>query len=149
MKKLIAAALLATSGVAIAAGPYDGVYVNLSSSGSYLSVHTNAERVIATLYGIIPASGIQMQSAIGNVRPTQLNTWDLIGGTISGNVAQISGQVIFNACNVNLTVSFGSNGTATGRITSADQTPVGRSSGVDCGALPGIYPNGMQFSKAF
>jgi hypothetical protein len=149
MKKMIAAVLLAASGAAMAAGPYDGVYVNLASSGSYLSVHTNGDRVIATLYGIIPASGIEMYSAIGNVRPTQLNTWDLINGTISGNVAQISGQILFNACTVGLTVTFAGNGSATGRITSAGQTPVGRSSGVDCAALPGVYPNGIQFSKAF
>jgi hypothetical protein len=142
MKKMIAAVLLAASGAAMAAGPYDGVYANLATAGSYISVHTNGADVIATAYTITPASGIQFGSSIGNVVPRQINTWELLQGRIQGNQAALSGQVLYNACAVELVINFTANG-GTVQITNAAQTPVGSASGVRCQALVTGVPTPM------
>lgn len=147
-RKLVGAALALMASSAMAAGPYDGVYVNAGESGSYLSVHSNNGKVIATLYGIIPASGIVFYSTLGNVYPTQLNTWDLLSGSISGASATLAGQVLYNACNVGMNVNFTGSG-ANAVITSASQTTVGRSSGMNCAGLLTVYRNGLTFTKAF
>ncbi len=150
MKKLIAALAVLASGAAVAAGPSDGVYVNLSAPNSYLSVHTNGDRIIATVYGIIQASGIRIYSALGNVDPTQLNTWDLLQGygRTDGSLFYVNGQMFYNACTVDITLRF-SAGAATAQVNSAVQTVVGRNSGVNCAALPSLFPNGIAFTKAF
>lgn len=149
MKKLIFALCFASLiQAANAAGQFDGVYVNLASSGSYLSIHTNNNKVIATAYGIIPASGIKVSSLIGDVSVRQLNTWDLYQGTISGSVASLSGQVFYNACNVSVTLNLTESG-GTVFVTSASNTLVGNSSGVNCSAFLNLVPNGISFQKVF
>ena len=50
MKKIIVSALLSACGVAFAASPYDGVFKERDEVGSYLSVHTNGNVFIGTLY---------------------------------------------------------------------------------------------------
>lgn len=146
MKKMIAAVLLAASGAAMAAGPYDGVYVNLAAAGSYVSIHTNGSDVIATGYTITPASGIQFNSNIGSVAIRQINTWDLLQGRIQGNQAFLSGQVLYNACSVEMVLTFTAGG-GTAQITSATQTSVGASSGVRCQAL--VTGVSTSMTKAF
>lgn len=131
-----------------AAGPYDGIYVNLENSTSYMSVHTNGNTLIGTAYGIIPASGILVTSAIGNVAVRQLNTWDLYQGSISGSTGTMSGQVFYNACNVSVSVNFNSGG-ATVVFNSSSNTLVGNSSGVNCGVIPTLAPNGVNFLRIF
>lgn len=130
----------------MAAGPYDGVYVNLATAGSYVSIHTNGSDVIATGYTIIPASGIQFSSTVGNVVPRQINTWELLQGKIQGNQATLSGQVLYNACAVEMAVTFTPGG-GIAQITSATQTAVGASSGVRCQSLVTGVPTSM--IKAF
>lgn len=147
-RKLAGVALVLMASSVMAAGPYDGVYVNAGESGSYLSVHSNNGKVIATLYGIIPASGIVFYSTLGNVYPTQLNTWDLLSGSINGASATLTGQVLYNACNIGMNVNFAGSG-ANAVITSASQTAVGRSSGMNCAGLLTAYRNGLTFTKAF
>ena len=131
-----------------AAGPYDGIYVNLANAGSYLSLHTSGSTVVATIYGIISSSGIVMTSVLGNVTPRQINTWELYQGTISGSSAVLSGQTLFNACNLSVNVSFTSTG-GTAYVTDASNTLVGDASRINCAALEGAYPNGISYRKIF
>lgn len=136
MKKTLFALALAACGHAMAAGPYDGIYVSAANQSEYISVHTNGTQMVVTTYEILPASNILFTSNIGNVYPRQVNVWQLLQGTISGNVVGLSGQTLFNQCNIRVTATFnGSDITAV--ITSSSSSGAGYSSTIHCGALAG------------
>lgn len=64
MKKTLFALALAACGHAIAAGPYDGIYVSAANQSEYISVHTNGTQMVVTTYEILPASNILFTSNI-------------------------------------------------------------------------------------
>lgn len=130
----------------MAAGPYDGVYAHATAPNSYISVHTSGDRIIATQYEILSASGITLQSEIGSVTPRQVNTWQLLGGTISGNSAKLSGQLMFNQCNVQISASFTGSAIAA-YITNATSSGAGSWSSMNCQALVSTVP--LRFNKIF
>lgn len=146
MKKKLLSTALAICGNAMAAGPYDGVYAHATAPNSYISVHTSGDRIIATQYEILSASGITLQSEIGSVTPRQVNTWQLLGGTISGNSAKLSGQLMFNQCNVQISASFTGSAIAA-YITNATSSGAGSWSSMNCQALVSTVP--LRFNKIF
>lgn len=149
MKKIITAIAALIAGTAMAAGPYDGIYVRLGAANAYVAIHTNGEQLIATAYTIIPASGIHMTSPIGNVMPTQLNTWDLFSGTISGSTGIVTGRSLFEACNMSMSFNFTGTG-AVATLTGLSNTLIGNSSGVNCAALWNIVPgNQANYLRVF
>lgn len=147
MKRTFLAIALAVYGHAQAAGAYDGVYADPATPNHYISVHTSGDRIIATQYQISPASGVTFQTAIGSVIPRQINSWQLLGGTISGASARLSGQLMFNQCNVEVTASF-TGSTVDVRINNAASSGAGSSSSIECQAL--VSPNlPIRFNKIF
>lgn len=147
MKKYLLAMI--TYGIvtgAMAAGTYDGIYASTEAPNSYISVHTNSNRLIATTYDILPASGVMFNSVIGSVMPRQVNTWQLLNGTINGNVADLSGQLMFNECNVRLTANFDANGLNV-YITGSSSSGAGSSSTMNCQAL--VSPAPLRFNRIF
>lgn len=152
LKKVTIASLvtLVTALPSHAAGVFDGIYVNLSSGGeSYLSLHTNGQNVVATVYGIIPASGIVMSSILGNIYPRQINTWELYLGTISGSTANLTGQTLYNACHLTIRATF-TEGSATAQIIDASNTLVGNASNINCSLYKTAIPGGvLRYTKLF
>ncbi len=146
MKKTLFALALAACGHAMAAGPYDGIYADAAAPNSYISVHTNGDRVIATSYEILPASGIVFTSEIGSVMPRQVNVWQLLQGIISGSNASLSGQLMFNQCNVQISASFTGTGLVA-YITRSTSSGAGSSSTMNCQALVSSLP--IRFNKIF
>lgn len=146
MKKIILSALLSVCGASFAASPYDGIFQERNQSGSYLSVHTNGNALIGTLYNIDLLDGAPV-SLFNGLRPRQLNTWNLLQGALSGNVAYVSGEMLLNTCKVGAQISF-TGTTALLTIQSATSTAVGQENGVDCFR---VFPVGGRFTfdKAF
>lgn len=152
MKKLIGSCLVALAGMANAAGIYDGIYSNTAVANDYVSVHTNGNAVIVTEYTAVSASGVGFPSPIGLVPLTAVPVWQLLSGTINGNVMSLGGQLNWNSCQVTLTASF--NGTGLGSIlhaafNSSYQTALGASAAIPCGNLFNIYPNGLNYVRIF
>ena len=140
MKKIIVSALLSACGVAFAASPYDGVFQERDEVGSYLSVHTNGNVFIGTLYNIDLLNGVPV-ALFNGLRPRQLNTWNLLQGSLSGNVANVSGELLLNHCKVNAQIAFTTT-TALVTVQSATSTPLGQEVGVNCAKQ---YPAGDRF----
>ena len=140
MKKIIVSALLSACGVAFAASPYDGVFQERDEVGSYLSVHTNGNVFIGTLYNIDFLNGVPV-ALFNGLRPRQLNTWNLLQGSLSGNVANVSGELLLNHCKVNAQIAFTTT-TALVTVQSATSTPLGQEVGVNCAKQ---YPAGDRF----
>lgn len=143
---LCAAAFAVCAMSAHAAGPYDGIYADSSAANSYISVHTNGDQMIVTQYEIVPASGVLFTTPFGTVTPRQINTWQLLQGTLNGNTATLSGQLLFNQCNVRLLATFSTTG-LTANITNASSSGAGTSSTVSCPAITAYNP--IRFTKVF
>ena len=140
MKKILLSALLAACGTAFAAGPYDGIFQERDEVGSYLAVHTNGNVFIGTLYNIDLLNGLPV-TLFNGLRPRQLNTWNLLQGSLSGNVANVSGEMLLNHCKVNAQIAFTTT-TALVTVQSATSTPLGQEVGVNCAKQ---YPAGDRF----
>lgn len=132
--------MLSACGVAFAASPYDGVFQERDEVGSYLSVHTNGNVFIGTLYNIDFLNGVPV-ALFNGLRPRQLNTWNLLQGSLSGNVANVSGELLLNHCKVNAQIAFTTT-TALVTVQSATSTPLGQEVGVNCAKQ---YPAGDRF----
>lgn len=126
--------------MAFAASPYDGVFQERDEVGSYLSVHTNGNVFIGTLYNIDFLNGVPV-ALFNGLRPRQLNTWNLLQGSLSGNVANVSGELLLNHCKVNAQIAFTTT-TALVTVQSATSTPLGQEVGVNCAKQ---YPAGDRF----
>lgn len=146
LKKIAAlAASLFVAGAAQAAAPSDGIYFN-PATGGYTSVHTNGNQILVIGLNMIPATGVQLTSALGVVQPSQLNTWDLASGTTDGTNATVSGTTLYGACNVTFAITVGGN-MATARVLNASQTIIGQQSRINCAGILGS-PTATLF-KAF
>lgn len=143
---LCVAALAACAASAMAAGPYDGIYADNSAANSYISVHTNGDQMIVTQYEVLPASGVLFTTPFGSVMPRQINTWQLLQGSLNGNTATLSGQLLFNQCNVRLVATFTTTG-LTANITGASSSGAGSSSTVNCPAITAYNP--IRFTRVF
>lgn len=101
MKKAIAAALLALSGAAMAAGQFDGVYQSTINPEQFYSIHQNGSTVLLTSYGTMPTDGsISITYGASQFRPPKIYTWDVQLGQIQGASAIMTGGTLQNACTV-------------------------------------------------
>lgn len=132
-KKLTALAVaMCAAGAAHAAGPYDGIYVNLN--GGFASVHTNGDQIIVIGLTSVSATNIYFNSALGTIRPTSIEQWDVGQGNVNGNVAVIAGTAFYGACAYQMRITFSPN-QGVAQTLSASNTQVGNASGVNCSVL--------------
>lgn len=119
------------STLAMAGGPYDGIY-NLPSTPEYLSVHQNGTNMIVGWFSTIPATGIMFNLGNGQqFPPARVDIWDLFSGVISGNSIRLVGEVAYGACNSTMDAAFtASSVTVTQKFIST--TSLGNSYGIDC-----------------
>ena len=144
-KKIAVLATMLAAGAAQAAGPYDGIYIN-PANGSYFSVHSNGNVMIAVGLSAVPASNLQFTTALGIVRVNSIATWEVATGNLSGSNAILLGTNLYGACNVTYDVDFGPTA-ATMRVAGSVSTIVGQQSGINCAALTATPV--MMFPKAF
>lgn len=140
MKKAVFLALASFCGASIASGSYEGIFQQRDQAGSYLSVHIDGDSFIGTIYNIDSLNNNSI-SLFDGIKPRQINTWNLLSGTFDGNVAEFSGEVRLNTCEVKGEVSFSKN-TASLIIKSSKATAVGQENKVDCAQK---FPAGQQF----
>lgn len=97
---------------------------------------------IGTLYNIDLLNGVPV-ALFNGLRPRQLNTWNLLQGSLLGSVANVSGELLLNHCKVNAQIAFTTT-TTTALVTvpSATSTPLGQEVGVNCAKQ---YPAGDRF----
>jgi hypothetical protein len=136
MKKMIAAALLAASSAAMAAGgQFDGVYQNTINNQVFYSLHQNGNTLLMTTYTGTPTDG-GVFFWYGGVRlfPPAIYQWEVQVGQIIGNRAVLTGGTFMNACNVTIQLDMAP-GFVTGRILSSSQTQLGATQGIPCGLL--------------
>lgn len=101
MKQMIAAALLAASGAAMAAGQFDGVYQSTVNPEQFYSIHQNGSTILLTAYGTLPTDGtIGLTYGTSQFRPPKLYTWEVQTGQIQGSRAIMTGGTLQNACTV-------------------------------------------------
>ena len=133
MKKVLSTAILALSmaGSALAAGLYDGIYQHPTDTNNYLSVHQNGTTLIVASYNTIQSTNVTYYSAIGNFTPARADIWDLLVGTISGNTAFLSGEIIYGACSMQMNMVFDAKG-ATATLLSVQNTNAGNAQGMRC-----------------
>ena len=144
MKKVFVSIAFAMCGAAQAAGPYDGIYVNLN--GGFASVQTNGDQILVIGLSTMPSSGVVVSSALGSITPSSMETWDVAMGTVQGTAAQVSGTTMYGACTYSMRIEFaGAGGTA--RITGASNTAVGNASRINCPAL--VNSPAISYLKAF
>lgn len=137
MKKTIIGTIFGACMIAASfAADFTGIYKDPRLPDSYLSVHQNGNRIIATLYNTISfvyGSSIYYSSIAGIYYPSRADIWDLYSGTASGNFSTFGGEFNYGACNANgfMTLNFDSSITFT--VTSINTTNSGIAQGVQCG----------------
>lgn len=101
MKKLIAAAAMVASGVAMAAGQFDGVYQSTANPEQFYSIHQNGNTLLLTAYGTIPTDGtIGLTYGSSQYRPPKIYLWEVQTGQVEGARAIMSGGTLQNGCTV-------------------------------------------------
>lgn len=101
MKKMIAAALLAASSAAMAAGQFDGVYQSTVNPEQFYAIHQNGNTLLLTAYGTMRTDGtIGINYGATQFRPPKLYTWDVQMGELQGNRAIMTGGSLQNGCTV-------------------------------------------------
>lgn len=146
MKKYFFSTLIAVCGSSIAANSYDGIFQERNQPNSYLSIHTSNNSFIGTIYNIDDLKGMPI-TLFDGIKPQQLNTWNLLSGSIYGNVANFSGEMELNTCKVTGEISFTKN-IASLAIKSSSPTAVGEYNKVDCSKNFPIAQN-IIFDKIF
>ncbi len=110
MKRTLAVlALISLATTALAGGRYDGIYAHPLSNASWMSVHHDDTRMVAAAFASLVQMDVRtpITLPIGATYPPIINTWDLLGGPLSGNVATVSGEVLFGACHATFKLVFG------------------------------------------
>lgn len=121
------------AGSATAAASYAGIYQSTADSNSYLSVHQNGNGVIIANFNTIGAVGARQSTVLGSYQPARQDIWDLYQGTLSGNQATLSGQLLFGACQASVSAVFTST-TVQLNLSGLSATTSGLSQGVNCGS---------------
>ena len=113
----IAAVAALASGLALAAGPYDGVYRVKYSDGSwgdFISVHSNGagHMQLWKYRAPDPTEGAYFEVKDGSkqtARMWKFGNFDLFGGSITGNTATLEGWSNYGQCNSTVTAVFSGN----------------------------------------
>lgn len=146
MKKLFAYAALALAGTTHAAGVYDGIYASPNSSTRYASIHQSGSAMIVAIFDTTTVPTILFSSPGGVVRANRFDYWDLYTGSISGNIAALTGQTAFGNCAMSMQVTFTSSA-ATFTASAMSNTSLGNANGTNC---PGISQgNSLTFQKVY
>ncbi|MGB6100226.1 MAG: hypothetical protein WBG44_05050 [Comamonas sp.] len=105
-RALVILALASIAACAVAGGRYDGIYAHPLSNAAWVSLHHDDTRVVAAAFSssLQFDGSVVIATAIGVTIPSVMNTWDLLGGPLSGNVAIISGEVLFGACQATMKI---------------------------------------------
>jgi hypothetical protein len=114
-------------------GPVDGIYewfdpepTNTDSLKTYLSLHQDGEKLIATNY-------FNEVSLIEGV--VKLNSFELLNGLIKGDTAEITGFRYHRACNVAYALTFNANGSLTANRKPVVNTGAAETAGINCKAI--------------
>jgi hypothetical protein len=113
MKKILTAVAAFLACSAFAAGPYDGIYQ--WSQGYFLSLHQNGSTMIGTVYWVASQTN---PVGFGALMVSDVDTFDLFNGPISGNKAMLTGTRIFRACDESYDLVFNADSTITATHTS-------------------------------
>ena len=136
----IFAAIVATlfSSLAIASGPYDGIY-HLAGTDNYLTVQQNGAYLFVENFNTVPASGIVFYLGDGQRFPIQrADLWDLYSGPISGNTTVVVGQMAYGACESTKQAVFSGSGVTITQL-SIRNTAAGTAAGIDCAAYQAYF----------
>gem|GEM_PF-4880136 len=134
MKRILVTFVLTLiAACAVAGGRYDGIYAHPLSNASWVSLHHDDTRVVAASFNstLTLDGSVAITTAIGVIIPSVMNTWDLLGGPLSGNVATISGEVLFGACQATMKIVL-SDGSFQLSPVSSVQTATGRRTNFSC-----------------
>lgn len=132
--RTLAAVVAMALGSAHAAGPYDGIY-HLGGS-QWFSVHQNGSQLVIGSFWqlpVLPDRPIDFYLGDGQVMRSvpRLDSWDLYGGVINGNVVTVEGENNYGACRAAYTLAFDASGANVTRH-AMTQTALGSSRGIDC-----------------
>lgn len=128
---LVAFALLASSALpAQAAGPFDGLYKSPYTPTGYISLSQKDNHVIAAIFDYAPIS--RGSFVVGQVRPIQLNYWDLFGGDWNGSYVRIQGQTSLGTCVSTFDIWLDANNNLRMRPVSVTTSPDGQVQGLVC-----------------
>lgn len=118
-----------------ASGVYDGIY-QLGSSQTYWTVQQNGAHLIVGEFTSLPSTGISLTTTSGvTVRPSNLDTWELRSGTISGSTAQLSGNSTYGACLETISAVFDAFGNVRSTTVSMTNTALGTTQAINCNAV--------------
>ncbi|QEA13240.1 hypothetical protein [Comamonas flocculans] len=134
MKRVLATlALISLAATAFAGGRYDGIYASPLSNASWVSLHHDDVRVVAASFNsTFRMDGtVIITTTIGTTIPSIMNTWDLLGGPLSGNVASISGEFNYGTCYVTMRLVLADGSFQVFPVSSV-QTAQGRRTNVSC-----------------
>jgi hypothetical protein len=121
------------SSLAIASGPYDGIY-HLAGTNSYLTVQENGGYLFAEHFNTVPASGVVFYLGDGQAFPIQrADLWDLYTGPINGNTTVVVGQMAYGACESTKQAVFSGSGVTVTHL-SIRNTATGTTAGINCAA---------------
>jgi hypothetical protein len=116
-------------------GKYDGIYI--WSEGKYLSLHQDGSAMIATIYFNVDA-GVSFSPTSGGTLPVaQLDTYDVLNGTITDKTATIEGPRAYGACVASYQLTFGDNGKLTATRVKESATTTSLVS-IDCATILGV-----------
>ena len=118
-----------TAGAASTApGQYDGIYQ--WDTGYYLSVHQiGGGNLIATIYWVYTANSVP----IGTRTISEVDTFDLLSGSIVGATATMTGTRFYRGCTPSYNFAF-SGESITVRLNSISNSPGVNVADVDCAA---------------
>ncbi|MDD0813795.1 lectin like domain-containing protein [Curvibacter sp. HBC28] len=129
---------------AAAAANYDGIYQSSSNSNSYLSVHQNGSSMIIANFNTVGAVAVPQSTVLGSYRPERQDIWDLYQGTLSGNVGTLSGQLLFGACQTQVSAIFTST-TVQLNLSGLSATAAGAAQSVNCSSS--VIPSSTVYTK--
>lgn len=151
-QRLIPTALLALAALGTPAswalGSYDGIYQSSLESNNYLAVHQSGNTLIVASFNTIGPVGAVQSTAAGMYTPARQDIWDLYQGTLSGSLGSLSGQLLYGACQANVSANFDSTGVQL-TLNSLSSTSSGQNQGISCGLLPARTATNVRFTKIY
>jgi hypothetical protein len=134
LKNVMTIGLLSMCCSAIAVTSLDGVYQ--WNPTFFLSIHSTSTpaAVVATIYfNEKPTDGSVDFSSLGGARLTVINldSFELLQGTGSGNVATVSGTRFHRACDVTYSLVFNADTSVTVTLVSISKNALGRANPVN------------------
>lgn len=152
LKRVLAIGSLFIAGSALAASNLDGIYQ--WNSTTYLSVHSSGSTVIATIYfNEVPSDGRVDFTSSGGARLTTVNldSFELLSGSGSGQSARVSGTRFHRACDITYTLLFNADTTLTVTTNSISKNALGQANplNINCNTNLGNVGDSGTIPKIF